>query len=131
MLDFTSALYLGIRHPSGSLQSWPSLTTGKPAALESPRIAESVARSLAALLGCERMGLFPSTLHLFFDLFEGLRHKGVRLYVDRGAYPTARWGAERAAARGVSLRTIPHYDPIAAQAMIEGPRERLAPRHPR
>jgi 8-amino-7-oxononanoate synthase len=58
-------------------------------------------------------------LHLFFDLFEALRHKGVRLYVDGGAYPIARWGAERAAARGVWLRTIPHYDPIAAQAIME------------
>jgi 8-amino-7-oxononanoate synthase len=64
------------------------------------------------------VGLFPSTLHLFFDLFEGLRHNGVRLYVDGGAYPIARWGAERAAARGVRLRTFPHYDPFAAQAMI-------------
>ena len=119
MLDFTSALYLGIRHPSRSLRSWPGLTTGKPAALESPPSAEGVAKSLAALQGCERVGLFSSTLHLFFDLFEGLRHKGVRLYVDGGAYPIARWGAERSAARGVLLRTIPHYDPIAAQVLIE------------
>jgi 8-amino-7-oxononanoate synthase len=119
MLDFTSALYLGIRHPSRSLRSWPSLTAGRPAALESPPTAETVARSLAALTGCERVEFFPSTLHLFFDLFEALRHKGVRLYVDGGAYPIARWGAERAAARGVFLRTIPHYDPIAAQAIIE------------
>jgi 8-amino-7-oxononanoate synthase len=119
MLDFTSALYLGIRHPSRSLRSWPGLTTGKPAALESPPTAECVARSLAALQGCERVGLFPSTLHLFFDLFEVLRHKGIGLYVDGGAYPIARWGAERAAARGVLLRTIPHYDPIGARAMIE------------
>lgn len=119
MLDFTSALYLGIRHPSRSLSSWPWLTTGKPAALESPLTAERVARSLAVLQGCERVALFPSTLHLFFDLFEVLRHEGIRLYVDGGAYPIARWGAERAAARGVLLRTIPHYDPIVAQAMVE------------
>jgi 8-amino-7-oxononanoate synthase len=122
MPDFTSALYLGIRHPSRSLRSWPGLTTGKPAALWPASSAEGVARSLAALQGCEHAGLFPSTLHLFFDLFEGLRHKGMRLYVDGGAYPIARWGAERAAARGVRLRTFPHYDPLAAQAMIENDR---------
>ena len=106
-------------HPSRSLSSWSWLTTGKPAALESPRTAERVARSLAVLQGCERVALFPSTLHLFFDLFEVLRHEGIRLYVDGGAYPIVRWGAERAAARGVLLRTIPHYDPIVAQAMVE------------
>jgi 8-amino-7-oxononanoate synthase len=119
MLDFTSALYLGMRHPSGALPPWPRFTTGKPAALESPPSTESVARSVAELQGCERVGLFPSTLHLFFDLFEVLRREGVRLYVDEGAYPIARWGAERAAAHGVLLRKIPHYDPIAAQAMID------------
>ncbi len=118
MLDFTSALYLGIRHPSRSLGPWSGLTTGKPAALASSPSAEGVAKSLAALQGCERVGLFSSTLHLFFDLFEGLRRQGVRLYVDSGAYPIARWGAERAAARGVWLRTFPHYDPAAAEALI-------------
>ncbi len=119
MLDFTSALYLGIQHPSRSLGSWSGLTTGKPAALELSPCAEGVARSLATLQGCERVNLFSSTLHLFFDLFEGLRHQGVRLYVDSGAYPIARWGAERAAGRGVLLRTFPHYDPAVAQALID------------
>jgi 8-amino-7-oxononanoate synthase len=118
-LDFTSALYLGIRHPSRSLRPWSQFTTGKPAALESPPSTEAVARALAELQGCESVTLLPSTLHLFFDLFEALRHEGVRLYVDAGAYPIARWGAELAAARGALLRQIPHYDPVAAQHMIE------------
>ena len=106
MLDFTSALYLGIRHPSRSLRPWSQLTTGKPAALESPPSSQAVARALAELQGCERVTLLPSTLHLFFDLFEVLRREGIRLYVDAGAYPMARWGAERAASRGVLLRQI-------------------------
>ena len=119
MLDFTSALYLGIRHASGSLRPWSQFTTGKPAALESWPSAESVARALAELTGCERVTLLPSTLHLFFDLFELLRYEGIRLYVDASAYPMARWGAERAAARGVLLRQVPHYDPVAMQHLIE------------
>jgi 8-amino-7-oxononanoate synthase len=118
VLDFTSALYLGIRHPSRILEPWSQLTTGKPAALVSPRRAQAVARTLADLLGCGRVTLMPSTLHLFFDLFEVLRQEGIRLYVDAGTYPIARWGAERAVARGVSLRQIPHYDPAAAQHII-------------
>ena len=119
MLDFTSALYLGIRHSSRALQPWSQLTTGKPAALETPPGAEAVASALTELLGCERVTLIPSTLHLFFDLFEVLRREGIRLYVDAGAYPMARWGAERAATHGVLLRQIPHYDPVAARQMIE------------
>jgi 8-amino-7-oxononanoate synthase len=78
-----------------------------------------VASALAKLQGCERATLLPSTLHLFFDLFEVLRREGMRLYIDAGAYPIARWGAERAASRGAPLRQFPHYDPISAQHMIE------------
>src|SRR4029077_17824252 len=33
VLDFTSALYLGMKHPSGSLRSWSHFTRGVPAAL--------------------------------------------------------------------------------------------------
>jgi 8-amino-7-oxononanoate synthase len=118
-LDFTSALYLGIRHPSGSLRPWSRLTIGKPAVLESPPSSQAIAEALAELQGCEHVTLLPSTLHLFFDLFEVLRREGIRLYVDAGAYPIARWGAERAASRSVLVRQFPHYDPVSAQRMIE------------
>ena len=118
MLDFTSALYLGFRHPSRSLRPWSQLSSGKPAALGAPAEAATVARALQELQGCERVTLLPSTLHLFFDLFEMLRNRGVRLYIDAGTYPTVGWGAERAAARGVSLRKLPHFDPIAARRVI-------------
>jgi 8-amino-7-oxononanoate synthase len=119
MLDFTSALYLGFRHPSRSLAPWSQFTTGKPSALEWASDADAITTALAELQGCERVTLLPSTLHLFFDLFEVLRQGGMRLYVDAGTYPIARWGAERAAARGATLRQIPHYDPVAAHRMVE------------
>jgi 8-amino-7-oxononanoate synthase len=69
VLNFTSALYLGLRHPSWSLRPWAQLTTGAPAALAPPPGARMVADMLAALQGCERAALAPSTLHLFWDLF--------------------------------------------------------------
>jgi 8-amino-7-oxononanoate synthase len=119
MLDFTSALYLGIGHASRSLRPWSQLTTGRPAALESCARADPVAKALAELTGCERVTLLPSTLHLFFDLFELLRYEGIRLYVDASAYPMARWGAERTAVHGVPVRQVPHYDPVVAHHMIE------------
>jgi 8-amino-7-oxononanoate synthase len=109
-LDFTSALYLGLRHPSAALPAWPVLTTGVPAALREAPAAAAVAPQLAALVGCERALLGPSTLHLFWDLVVGLADPDVVVYMDRALYPIARWGVERAAAHGVRVRTFPHHD---------------------
>lgn len=110
MLDFTSALYLGMRHPSRSLAQWDTLTTGRPAALASPPGSRESAQRLAALQGCERGLLAPSTLHLFWDMFGALSGPRVAIYLDAGVYPIARWGAERAAARGVPAHEFPHHD---------------------
>jgi 8-amino-7-oxononanoate synthase len=119
VLDFTSALYLGPRHPSQSLRPWPTLTTGKPAALEPPPDAGTVAQELAALQGCERATLLPSTLHLFWDLFGVLARDRVRIYMDAGSYAIARWGVERAAARQIPVHSFPHHDAEAVRDLIE------------
>jgi 8-amino-7-oxononanoate synthase len=111
VLDFTSALYLGLRHASASLPPWAQLTAGVPAALETPALARTVAGGLAELTGTERATLAPSTLHAFWDLFVSLSGSDVAILVDAGAYPIARWGVERAASRGVPARTFAHHDP--------------------
>jgi 8-amino-7-oxononanoate synthase len=49
-------------------------------------------------------------LHLFWDLFGMTAGQDVAIYVDSGAYPIARWGVERAAARGVPARLFAHHD---------------------
>ena len=118
VLDFTSALYLGMRHPSRSLPAWQAFTTGKPAALDAPPSAIGVAQQLATLQGCERATLLPSTLHLFWDLFGVLAREPVRIYMDAGTYAVARWGVERAALQGLSVHCFPHYDAAAARALI-------------
>ena len=110
MLDFTSSLYLGLRHPSRMLGPWESLTAGAPAALSEPDDTRGVARALARLQGCERGVLAPSTLHLFWDLFGTLGRERVAVYMDAGVYPIARWGVERAAARGAPVQTFRHHD---------------------
>ena len=110
MLDFTSALYLGLRHASGSLAPWEQLTTGVPAALRAPPIARRVAQNLATLQGCEAATLGSSTLHLFWDLGEIFATAGCAIFLDRGAYPIARWGMERAATRGSFVRRFNHFD---------------------
>ena len=117
-LDFTSALYLGLRHPSWALSPWPQLTMGAPAALrESPAAAE-VAEKVASLMGCERATLGPSTLHIFWDLFQELAAPNSIICVDAGTYPIARWGVERAAARGILVEDFPHYDPDALRRRL-------------
>ena len=87
MLDFTSALYLGLRHPSASLPPWDALTIGRPAALAEPPDAEAVAAEIASLQGCEAATLLPSTLHLFWDLFRVLDDGQVRRPVRRRTVP--------------------------------------------
>jgi 8-amino-7-oxononanoate synthase len=119
VLDFTSALYLGLRHPSGSLRPWRALTAGKPAVLETPAEADAVAAGLAALTGCERATLSASTLHLYWDLFGILARDRVRIYMDRDCYPIAGWGVERSAASGAPLHRFPHRDAARLRLMIE------------
>jgi 8-amino-7-oxononanoate synthase len=123
--DFTSALYLGFGHPSAALRPWAQLTTGAPAALVAPPGSAVVGRALAALVGCERAALAPSTLHLFWDLFAVLAGPEDAIYVDGEAYPIARWGVERAAGRGVAVRSFSHHDPAALSRLV-----RREPRRP-
>jgi 8-amino-7-oxononanoate synthase len=117
-LDFTSALYLGLRHSSWTLRPWPQLSTGAPAALRESPAASSVAGELASLMGCERATLGPSTLHLFWDLFQDLAGPDSIIYVDAGLYPIARWGVERAAALGIPVESFPHHEPDALRRRL-------------
>jgi 8-amino-7-oxononanoate synthase len=127
MLDFTSALYLGLHHPSSSLRPWSKLTTGVPAALGETRGAHEVAQKVAALQGCERGTLGTSTLHLFWDLFGMLAAGPVRIFVDAGAYPIAHWGVERAAGRGVAVHQFPHHDTDTLRSLVQRSSSPLRP----
>ncbi len=118
MLDFTSALYLGMRHPTRLLRPWAQLTTGRPAALESPPGAQQVAWDLAQLQGCERATLGTSTLHIFWDLFEVLAKERIGIYLDAGTYPIVQWGVERVAAKGVRTAAFSRHDPVALDALL-------------
>lgn len=117
-LDFSSALYLGLRHPSTSLEPWDQLTTGTPAALRVPRSTTRLQARLAALLGCTRATAAASTLHVFWDLFVVLGADKGAVVVDDGAYPIARWGVERAQARGAISRSFTHHHPGALEAEL-------------
>ncbi len=123
MLDFTSVLYLGFRHAHHTLRPWAQLTTGRPAALKPAPEAERVAQNLARLLRCKRAVLAPSTLHLYWDLFDLLARDHIAIYVDAGTYPIARWGIERAAAKGVRTATFPTHDSAALEYLLHRDRQ--------
>jgi 8-amino-7-oxononanoate synthase len=118
MLDFTSSLYLGLRHPAGSGRQWPALTLGKPAALQAAPGAEAVAAELAALQGCEAATLLPSTLHLFWDLFDQFGQRGTVICVEAGTYAIASWGVQRAAAMGAAVHVFAAGDVCALERLM-------------
>jgi 8-amino-7-oxononanoate synthase len=119
MLDFTSASYLGLEHSSLSLAGWSRLTLGKPAALEEMPGTDQLRQKLAALTGCQRVVLGASTLHLFCDLFAMLGTRNVAILIDDATYPIARWGADRAAAAGVPIRTFSSHSLAALRRDLE------------
>jgi len=128
MLDFTSALYLGLHHPNRCLKPYTQFTTGVPATLKEPPGAEQVADELARLQGCEHGVLGPSTFHLFWDLFGMLARRPIVIYMDDSLYPIARWGVERAAARGIPVRVVAHHDANALRRLLkQGARSRREP----
>ena len=110
MLDFTSSLYLGLRHECRSLEPWAALTLGRPAALQEPGEAVAAAQELASLAGCAAGTLLPSTFHLFWDLLGVLSREPIEIYVDAATYPIARWSAEHWAGKGVPLWPFPRHD---------------------
>jgi 8-amino-7-oxononanoate synthase len=125
MPDFTSALYLGLRHPAHALRPWGQLTAGVPSALREAAEARHAARRLAALIGCESAGVSPSTLHLFWDMPALLGERSVVL-LEEGTYAVGRWGAERAGATGSQVVRFPHHSPRGLQRVLLrlGPRRR-------
>ncbi len=106
-LNFTSALYLGLTHPSHALPAWRQLTTGVPAILGTPSVARDVAATVATLIGAADAVLAPSTLHVALDLIPMLAPLGTTMFFDAGVYPISHWGIERAAARGAHAIRFP------------------------
>ena len=120
MGDFTSALYLGLAHPSTALPGWEALTLGRPAALREPEGADAVAADLAQLQGAAAATLLPSTLHLFWDLLRQFaRHVPTALLLDAGAYPILKWAADGAAALGAHVRRFAHHDAAALARLAQ------------
>lgn len=113
--DFTSALTLGLHHPSATL-SWTRLSTGTPAALRRSIHADRAAQGFADLVGCQRAVVVSSTLHAFSDLFGASWRPPAPIFHDEAIYPIARWGMERAERRAARVIPFRHLD---AQALSD------------
>lgn len=112
MIDFASALYLGMTHPAARLGDYAALTSGVPASLAASPQARGVAARAAELQGCEAGAVAPSTLHLAVDTFDRLARSHV-LIADEALYPVMRWSLERVSGLGASLSWFAHGDPAA------------------
>jgi 8-amino-7-oxononanoate synthase len=111
VVDFTSSLFLGWRHSAGSLPPWSSLTTGIPAVLSEPVVAQRVAAAVAATHGAPAGVVARSTLHALTDILGVLPGPGDVVAIDSAGYPITRLAALVAAAKGATVRTYPHHRP--------------------
>ncbi|GAA0459996.1 hypothetical protein Ade02nite_14160 [Paractinoplanes deccanensis] len=109
--DFTSSLFLGLRHGSAGLPEWAALTTGVPAALAEREPARRVAAAVAASQRAQAGVAARSALHALMDVLGTLPRRGDVVAIDAAAYPITEWAALRAAARGAVVRRYPHHRP--------------------
>ena len=129
MIDFTSVLYLGIHHAHQALPPWIRLTTGRPAALEPAPEAERLSQDIARLLHCEQAILAPSTLHLFWDLFDVLASDPIAIYAEfRGPIRSLAGESSAQAQRGSRVAIFPKHDPVSLEMLLH--RDRGGGRRP-
>ncbi len=115
LVDFTSALYLGFRHPSRALPGYHRLTKGLPAVLSTGREERQLGNEVARLQGFRAGLVGSSTLHLYVDLVRRLARAPVSLLMDAYAYPVSRWAAVMVRAMGGQLVTFGHLDAAALE----------------
>jgi 8-amino-7-oxononanoate synthase len=119
MIDFTSALYLGMKHSSTELNGWEQLTTGVPAILNEPSISLQVSKYVARMQGLEEGIAAPSTLHIYSDLFELLKKKRIVLFIDEKIYPVSKYGIEKLQSNQARVQSFRHFDAAHLNALVK------------
>src|SRR5215210_5420046 len=110
MIDFTSSLYLGMKHASDELSHWSQLTTGVPAALHEPLLSKQISQYIAQMQGLQKGVSAPSTLHLYYDLFEFLGNRRITLFIDEHVYPISKCGIEKLQVKRVPIYSFRHLN---------------------
>jgi 8-amino-7-oxononanoate synthase len=118
-MDFTSSLYLAMKHPGTTLQAWEQLTTGVPAVLGEPALNKQVASQVARLQGLECGLTGPSTLHLYWDLYHVLSRRQVTVFIDEFIYPVSRYGIEQLLVNKIPVVHFRHHDAEHLQQLIQ------------
>lgn len=121
-VDFTSALFLGLRHDHSSLAPWEQLTTGRPPMFGNDGLAPEVAR----LLDAERALVRRTSLHALVDVLTTVVPAGGEVLHDEGCYPIAELAAAAASARGIRSSTYRHHDAGDLAARTRRSRRALA-----
>lgn len=110
MIDFTSSLYLGMKHGSAELKTWQQLTAGVPAALYEHDLSKQVGTYVAHMQGLEAGISATSTLHLYWDLFGLLSDKQTVLFIDEKVYPVSKYGIEKLIVKKIPIHTFNHLE---------------------
>jgi 8-amino-7-oxononanoate synthase len=118
--DFTSSLFLGLRHAYVELPPWACLTTGRPPQLDVGADG-GLTRRLASLLGTEDAVLRRSTLHGLLDTIVALAGARGTVVMDDAAYPISHWAAAAASNWGVEVTRYRHHDADDAAAPLPPP----------
>ena len=128
MLDFTSALYLGLLHPSASLAAVGRAHARAPGRRVS-RPCGSSRRRARAPSGMRGGGPAALDAASLLGSVSGARSRSNGDPVDTGLYPIARWGAERAAGLGIPVQRFPHHDAAALERWSNAWRRRSCADH--
>ncbi|MHA4846484.1 aminotransferase class I/II-fold pyridoxal phosphate-dependent enzyme [Flavitalea antarctica] len=110
MIDFTSSLYLGMKHSSAELPGWKQLTSGAPSALYEFEQSKQITAKVALMQGLSSGITSPSTLHLYWDLYGFLGTKRIVVFIDEKIYPVSKYGIERLIVKKIPVRSFRHFD---------------------
>ncbi len=118
-IDFTSALYLGLHHPSRQLGEWHSLTTGKPAFLYEPEEASEIGKRFGRLQGLATGLISKSSLHLFTDIFKLFDPQKTCIFYDSDIYSVALTGIQLAGMQTYRIIPFSHHCTKTLQVNIQ------------
>lgn len=114
--DFTSALFLALRHPSTALAPWRRLTAGQPAAAR-PVVSSTAENRYARLVGASAAVSSRSALHALIDVLSVLVPPGGNVLVDEHAYPIGFWAAATVSLKGGQVITYRHHQAEHARSL--------------
>lgn len=110
MIDFTSSLYLSMKHTTPEIATWKQLTTGMPAALYETSLSKKLGSHIANMQQLQSGIIAPSSLHLYYDLYEFLSNRKIIVFCDDKIYPVSKYGIEKLLLRNIPIYFFNHFN---------------------